>query len=201
MASEPLKQTVAPRELYGRLVRGKDFDILDVRTPGEYEAGHVPGAKLLPLDDLVAADYLRARGESDRPIYVLCQTGARARRAVDKFEQAGFGGCILVEGGTAAWVEAKLPVNKGASHGPGKPAAIPLMRQVQLVVGFVSAAGAALALTLNPWFALIPLAMGLGLFIAGLTGFCGLALVLAKMPWNRLGGRSKPGHKSSAVRS
>jgi hypothetical protein len=59
------------------------------------------------------------------------------------------------------------------------------MRQVQIAVGLISAAGAALALTINPLFAIIPLVMGCGLLFAGLTGMCGLALLLAKMPWNR----------------
>jgi hypothetical protein len=63
---------------------------------------------------------------------------------------------------------------------------LPLMRQVQITVGFVSAMGAALALIINPWFAVIPLLAGCGLLFAGLTGFCGLALLLAKMPWNRI---------------
>jgi hypothetical protein len=62
---------------------------------------------------------------------------------------------------------------------------LPLMRQVQITVGFVSAIGATLALTISPWFAVIPLLAGCGLLFAGLTGFCGLALLLAKMPWNR----------------
>jgi hypothetical protein len=59
------------------------------------------------------------------------------------------------------------------------------MRQVQITVGAVSATGAVLALMVNPWFALVPLAAGCGLLFAGISGFCGLALVLAKMPWNR----------------
>ena len=59
------------------------------------------------------------------------------------------------------------------------------MRQVQIVVGAVSAIGAGLALAVHPWFAVIPLIMGAGLLFAGLTGVCGLALALAKMPWNK----------------
>ena len=76
-------------------------------------------------------------------------------------------------------MDAGLPVNRGASR------VLPLMRQVQITVGFLSAVGAALALTVNPRFALIPLVVGCGLLFAGLTGFCGLALLLAKMPWNK----------------
>jgi hypothetical protein len=61
------------------------------------------------------------------------------------------------------------------------------MRQVQIAVGLVSAVGAALALGVDPRFAIVPLVTGGGLLFAGVTGFCGLALLLAKMPWNRTG--------------
>ena len=72
-----------------------------------------------------------------------------------------------------------LPVERGESK------VLPLMRQVQIVVGFLSATGAALALGVNVRFAIIPLLTGCGLLFAGLTGTCGMALLLAKMPWNR----------------
>ncbi len=172
---------VAPRELHRALAEGAAAELLDVRTPGEFAAAHVPGARLLPLDELDAAAFLTERGAHDKPIYVLCLSGGRARRAIEKFRRAGISGCVLVEGGTQAWMDAGLPVERGGSAG------LPLMRQVQITVGFLSAAGAALALTINPWFALVPLVTGCGLLFAGLTGFCGLALVLAKMPWNKTG--------------
>jgi len=182
MTTTQSQSPISPRDLQARLAAGSPAQLLDVRTPGEFAAAHVPGAQLLPLDELDAAAFLAQRGASDVPLYVLCQTGGRARRAIEKFQRAGFDGCVLVEGGTQAWIDAGLPVNRGESR------VLPLMRQVQIVVGFVSAAGAALALVVNPWFALLPLVTGCGLFIAGTTGFCGLALVLAKMPWNKTGG-------------
>jgi len=153
--------------------------LIDVRTPGEYFTAHVPGARLLPLDDLDAAAFRRERNGDHSPVYVLCQTGSRARRAIDKLAKAGLEACVLVEGGTQAWIDAGLPVTRGPSR------VLPLMRQVQVAVGSLSALGALLALTVNPFFAAIPLVTGCGLLIAGLTGFCGLALVLAKMPWNK----------------
>jgi hypothetical protein len=85
-----------------------------------------------------------------------------------------------VEGGTQAWIDAGLPINRGQSR------ILPLMRQVQITVGFLAAGGALLTLTVNKLFAIIPLVVGSGLLFAGLTGFCGLALLLAKMPWNKI---------------
>ena len=172
---------VTPHELYERLAEDGETELLDVRTPGEHAVAHVPGARLLPLDDLDAPAFLSRRPVADRPVYVICQTTRRARLAIRKFQRAGFDGCVLVEGGTQAWMEAGLPVNRGTSR------ALPLTRQVHVAVGLVSGLGAALALTVSPLFALLPLLTGCGLLIAGLTGFCGLAMVLAKMPWNRLG--------------
>ena len=173
------EKSINPRELQRRLAAGSPARLLDVRTPGEHANAHVPGAKLIPLDELDAAAFYRERGGDCTPVYVLCQSGGRARRAIEKLERVGVQGCVLVEGGTQAWIDAGLPVIHGESR------ALPLMRQMQITAGFLSAVGAVLALTVNPRYAFIPLFIGCGLLFAGLTGFCGLALLLAKMPWNK----------------
>jgi len=179
MKTTQSQNSIQPRELQRLLATGQPVHLLDVRTPGEFSTAHVPGATLLPLDELDAAAFCREHGTAGSPIYVLCQSGGRARRAMEKLQRAGFTGCVLVEGGTQAWMDAGLPVNRGESK------VLPLMRQVQITIGAVSATGAALALTVNPKFAFIPLLTGCGLLFAGITGFCGLALLLAKMPWNK----------------
>lgn len=162
-----------------RLMASGPVQLLDVRTSGEFAAAHVPGATLVPLDDLDPAAFLQQAGPECGPIYVICQSGTRARKAIEKFRRVGFDRCVLVEGGTQAWIDAGLPVVRGASK------TLPLMRQVQLTVGAISAAGAALALLVDVRFAIIPVIMGCGLAFAGLTGTCGLGLLLAKLPWNR----------------
>ena len=166
-------------ELQKRLAAGSPALLLDVRTPGEFGTAHVPGAKLIPLDQLDPAVFIREPGADPAPVYVLCQSGGRAKRAIEKLEAAGVKGCVLVEGGTQAWIDAGFSVTRGGSR------VLPLMRQVQIVVGFLSATGALLALTVHPYFAMVPLVIGCGLLLAGVTGFCGLALVMAKMPWNQ----------------
>lgn len=176
------ENSVSVSELRRRLDVGQPIELLDVRTPVEFAAAHIPGARLVPLDQLNCADFLKQRDTNDTPIHVLCQSGARARRAIENFRRIGFNGCVLVEGGMDAWLDAGLTVNRRESK------VLPLMRQVQIVVGFLSATGALLALLVNPLFALIPLVLGSGLLFAGLTGFCGLAVLLAKMPWNQSGG-------------
>jgi rhodanese-related sulfurtransferase len=171
------QNSISPRELNRLLAEGA-LELLDVRTPVEYATEHIPGATLIPLNELDVSAFLKQRGPGNKPLYVLCQSGGRAGRAVGMFQRAGFDGCVLVEGGMQAWIDAELSVTRGENK------VLPLMRQVQITVGLVSAIGAVLALTVNPWFALVPLVTGCGLLFAGLTGFCGLALVLAKMPWN-----------------
>lgn len=173
------KTAVSVREVQRRIDAGQYACLLDVRTPAEYAAAHVPGARNLPLAELDAAAFCRERNGDRSPIFVLCQSGERARRAIDRLDAAGVQECALVEGGTQAWIDAGLPVIRGRSR------VLPLLRQVQITVGLLSAMGALLALTINKFFAIVPLLIGCGLFFAGLTGFCGLALLLAKMPWNK----------------
>jgi rhodanese-related sulfurtransferase len=170
--------TISPMALGALLDAGGTPELLDVRTTPEYASAHVPGAKSIPLGELNAEAY-PAGHERGRPIYVLCQAGQRAAKAIEQFERAGCADCVLVEGGTQAWIDAGLPVHRGARS------VLPLMRQVQVVVGSLSAAGAILALTVNRWFAILPLFLGCGLLFAGITGTCGMALALARMPWNR----------------
>src|SRR5215472_18981136 len=128
-------KTSSPAALSAILGTGDNHQLLDVRTPPEYASAHVPGAKLIPLNELQVEAFL-AQHKPDTPIYVLCQAGARASKAIGQFERAGCDDCVLVEGGTQAWIDAGLPVLRGASR------VLPLMRQVQIVVGSLAALGA-----------------------------------------------------------
>jgi rhodanese-related sulfurtransferase len=177
--SPQVTPSISPRELHRQREAGAACELLDVRTPPEHAGAHVAGVNLLPLDDLDPAAYLSRRADPSAPLYVFCQAGGRAKKAIEMFHAAGFEGCVLVEGGTQAWIDAGLPVERGASR------VLPLMRQVHLVIGFFTTLGAILALTIDPRFALLPLVTGGGLLINGSTGWCGLALIMAKMPWNR----------------
>lgn len=171
-------KSIAPAALFAILRSGVPVELLDVRTPPEHAREHVPGTKLVPLNEFGVESFLEQHSRGT-PVYVFCQAGGRARQAIERLESAGCHDCILVDGGTQAWIDAGFPVNRGTVE------VLPLMRQVQIVVGAFSAAGAALALLMSPWFALVPLLIGGGLLFAGLTGTCGMALLLARMPWNR----------------
>ena len=92
---------------------GGDARVVDVRQPEEYEAGHVPGAKLIPMADVVARI-----GEFpvDGPVYVICQTGGRSQRAADYLRNVGVE-AYTVAGGTKAWVEAGHDTAHGSFPG------------------------------------------------------------------------------------
>jgi rhodanese-related sulfurtransferase len=185
--------TISPQELHRRIEQDPNVRMLDVRTPSEHSALHVPGVVLEPLGSLDPEAFLREHGnDTDSPLYVLCESGIRARSAIEAFEQAGFRSCVLVQGGTAAWAAAGLPVNRGASRG------LPLMRQVQATAGSLILLGALLGWQVQPaWFGLCAF-VGAGLTMAGLTGFCPMALLLAKMPWNTRAGTPAGGTANPA---
>lgn len=83
--------------------------VLDVRQPDEYEAGHVPGAHLIPLDQLGAR---HQEVPTDREVYVVCALGGRSAIATDALKGAGYR-VVNVAGGTQAWIDAGHPVAKG----------------------------------------------------------------------------------------
>jgi len=84
--------------------------VIDVREPEEYEAGHVPGARLIPLRELPA----RAAGlPRDRRVHVICASGSRSAQAAEWLAMAGWD-AVSVAGGTSAWQQAGYPVVTGA---------------------------------------------------------------------------------------
>ena len=172
--------TITPHALQEYFRDGGVIDLIDVRTPVEFREIHAGVARNVPLDQLDPVALLEARnGTSDEPLYVICRTGSRAKQACDKIAAAGFGNVVNIEGGTLAWEQAGLPVVRGKK-------AVSLERQVRIVAGLLVLIGAVLALTVSPWFALLPAFVGAGLAFAGITDTCGMGMMLAKMPWNQV---------------
>jgi rhodanese-related sulfurtransferase len=83
--------------------------VIDVREPGEYVAGHVPGAVLMPMGRLPSRI---AELDPSRPVFVICASGNRSRAMADFLARAGFD-ARSVDGGTAEWVKAGHPVVRG----------------------------------------------------------------------------------------
>ncbi len=85
--------------------------LLDVRTPEEYAEARIPGAQLIPLDDLPQR---MNEIPHDRPIVVVCRSGMRSLIAIQMLKSAGFGGELLnFEGGTLAWAHHQWPLERG----------------------------------------------------------------------------------------
>jgi rhodanese-related sulfurtransferase len=171
-------------EVADRLARQPGGELIDVRTPAEYAQVHAEGARLIPLDSLDPRAFMTARGPSSagRPVFVLCQSGGRAAKAVERFRQAGFNDVAFVEGGTVAWERAGLPVVRGE----GK--VISLERQVRIAAGSLVLLGATLGWLVHPVFFGLCAFIGAGLVFAGVTDWCGMGMLLARMPWNKRGG-------------
>lgn len=173
---------ITPQKLFELSNSGRAIDLIDVRTPAEYRELHATLARLVPLDKLDPTALMPQRnGSNDEPLYVICRTGARAKKACEKFISAGYLNVVLVEGGTEAWEQAGLPVVRGKKT-------ISLERQVRIANGALTLIGALLTMFVHPNFIVIPAFMGAGNIFAGISDTCGMAMLLAKMPWNQSGG-------------
>lgn len=109
-ALAPRGNRASPLQATQMINRGKTV-VLDVRSADEFAAGHVRDAKNIPLSDLGnrIGELDKSKG---RTIIVVCQTGARADKAVRQLQAAGFEDAHALEGGLAAWTAASLPVTK-----------------------------------------------------------------------------------------
>ena len=174
--------TITPHQLHDLLQRGEKLHLLDVRTPAEHAEVHVSDVQLVPLDQLDASKLSGLSGfAKDQPLYIFCRTGDRAKLAAEKLEKSGYEQCSVVEGGTVAWAEAGLPVIRGTSK------VISLERQVRIAAGAIVLTGALLAQFVHPAFIWLSGFIGAGLAFAGITDWCGMGMLIAKLPWNQRG--------------
>lgn len=153
--------------------------IIDVREPDEVAFEAIPGAKNIPMSRIERSN-LSEFSPHDR-LFVICQSGGRSCRASDILRNCGFTNVIDVAGGINAYKRAGGTVVRGKQP-------LPLMRQVQIVAGGLVIVGVILALTTHPAFIYLSGFVGLGLLLAGITGFCPMATILSKLPWNKGGG-------------
>lgn len=148
--------------------------LIDVREPDEYSFEHIEGAINIPLAS-ASADNLPAAG--GKKVVIQCGTGNRSMQACGQIRASQT--LYNLEGGLQGWKSAGLKVVR-----PANPV-LPIQRQVQVAVGSLVLAGVILGHFVHPLFLLVAAFMGGGLINAGLTGWCGMAKVLAGMPWNK----------------
>jgi rhodanese-related sulfurtransferase len=171
--------TISPQGLARKREASRNIELIDVRTPAEFQEAHVDFAQNVPLDQLDPGAIIKARaGASGEPVYFICQSGGRSQKACEKLQQAGFSNVVSVEGGTRSWDQAGLPVVRGKKT-------ISLERQVRITAGSLVLTGVLLGWFVHPAFFGLSGFVGAGLIFAGITDTCGMGLMLAKMPWNR----------------
>ncbi len=153
-----------------------EAQVIDVREFAEFGTEHVAGARLMPL-----SNFEKHIPEIDRskPVYLMCRSGGRAKQAAEKLAGKGFDDVSVIEGGMTAWTTANLPVIKGESK------IWSLERQVRFAAGSLVVLGVLLAAIIHPYFVALSAFVGAGLVFAAVTNTCGMAMMLAKMPWNQ----------------
>ncbi len=151
-------------------------DFINVCTPLEYKEKHISGVRSVPLDELESH---MDEFKNKKTIYIHCRSGARGLKAVHRLEALGVKAELVnVEGGLLAWDEAGFDTISLTKK-------LPLMRQVMLVAGILVLLGYVASLTINTHFIFLSVFVGAGLTLSGATGWCGMAFLLSKMPWNK----------------
>ncbi|GGY10024.1 rhodanese-like domain-containing protein [Streptomyces tanashiensis] len=172
------------------------LNVVDVRTPGEFASGHLPGAVNVPLDrvDGSLAD-LRQAAETG-PLLLVCASGARSEKGAAVLASHGIAAASLT-GGTRAWTEA----GHGLAYPPGPVRAVwGMERQVRFAAGALVLLGLVLGLLAHPAFQLLSAAIAGGLVFSALTDTCGMAVVLGRLPFNRRG-QAPPSRRAGAGRA
>ncbi|MFI1865789.1 rhodanese-like domain-containing protein [Streptomyces jumonjinensis] len=154
--------------------------VIDVRTPGEYAGGHLPGAHNIPLDDLDRALPALREAAGRRELLVVCASGARSQSACAVLSRDGIPAATL-EGGTAAWASAGGELHRPAAARPTWA----MDRQVRLTAGSLVLLGLLLGLLVHPAFQLLSAGIAAGLVYSALSNTCAMAALLGKLPYNR----------------
>ncbi len=167
---------LSPLELQEVMQSGRPVRVVDVRSPGEFAAGHIPGASNVPLEQL-AGRMEDLSGPHD--VILLCQSGVRAAQGAKLLRSRGIVPRELT-GGTVAWQAAGLPVVRTAAS------TWALERQIRFTAGMLVLLGVAghglLGWAAGIWFSGL---IGLALSATALLGICPMGSLLAMMPWNR----------------
>lgn len=159
--------------------------ILDVRTKAEVNSQYLENCYHLPLAEVTALSaqtYLDQQAyDSKQTIYLLCATGMRAGKAAEKLAASLKNPIRIIDGGIQALEQAGAPLKQGSST------VISLERQVRIGAGSLIMLGVALGWLIHPAAYSLAAAVGAGLFFAGVSNTCAMAMVLTHAPWNKAG--------------
>ena len=152
--------------------------LIDVRSPAEFKASHIEGAKNIPLDHLddMVTEIVK---DKNATLYLMCSCGNRSGKACAEMEHLGYQNAISIEGGMIDLKKLGVKVVEEQHK------MMSIERQVRIVAGSLVLLGLLLGVFLNPAWLLLSGFVGSGLVFAGITDTCGMGLLLAKMPWNQ----------------
>ncbi|MEI6642650.1 MAG: rhodanese family protein [Novosphingobium sp.] len=162
--------TITPDEAHRLITDGAR--LVDIRSADEHARARIPGAENRPINALGRV------GDAPAVVY-HCRSGMRTGANAALLAAASDCPAYLLEGGLDAWRAAGLPVADNSK------APLEIMRQVQITAGALVVIGVVLGLVVQPAFLGLSAFVGAGLLFAGSTGWCGMAKLLAMMPWNR----------------
>ncbi len=153
-----------------------DVILIDVREPVEYNIEHIEGALLLPLSSLTLSNLPTV----SKKIVFYCAAGIRSHKACVKILQEDDSIDVsTLEGGIQAWKQAGLPVIS-----PACKKILPIQQQTQIFAAILLSISLMIGYGYHPYGFLLSGLVAVGLMMSGLTGWCGSAKILSKMPWN-----------------
>lgn len=169
-------KTISPHA--ARKLMDEGAVLVDIRAADEYAREHITEAQHMPVSDIVGNQL--PLGEAKAVIY-HCRSGQRTQMNADALAACVSCEAYVLEGGLDGWKAAGLAVVTDRSQ------PLELQRQVQIGAGSLIVLGVILGYTLTPGWFLLAGFVGVGLMLAGITGFCGMARLLMVMPWNKRG--------------
>lgn len=165
--------TIQPKDAFERVQAGT-AKIIDIRDTAEYAEVFIKGAQLVPLS-IIQQHPLGT--EDGKELIFTCRSGKRTEAARPVLEQLVTGSASILDGGLQGWEKAGLPLNRMPKQ------ALPMFRQIQIAAGSLILLGVFGSAIWHPLY-LLTAFVGAGLVFAGITGYCGMGILLSKMPWN-----------------
>lgn len=168
-------QKISAAEAWCKIQQGAK--LIDIRNCDEYAREHIEEAQLVPLGEIEGS----ALADADTECIIFhCKSGMRTQTNAELLARAA-GNCsaYTIDGGIEAWKKVGLPVITDRKQ------PLELMRQVQIAAGSLVLVGILGGILVSPYFYGLSAFVGAGLIFAGISGFCGMAHLLKRMPWNR----------------
>jgi len=154
----------------------KNYILVDVRTKPEYKQVNIQESINIPLQEI---EKHKKELQQYKTVYIHCQSGGRSQKACENLKDLKGVEVINVTGGILDWQAQNYPTNKSQKK------VYSIIQQVHIIAGGLGLLGSILSIIYSTKWIFLPAFIGTGLLFAGLTGWCGMAIVLQKMPWNK----------------